>query len=504
MNSLIIAENKSQSRAQSLSAVELQQLGISVLSKNENISELARKNQVSRKFLYKNAALGDEALQEAYQKEEKAREQPDDEVLFYFPVTKKTIRLITFVLTLVCHSSFRGVQCFFETVFDYKISLGTISNIHQSAVPTARSINQQQCLKKIQAGGHDEIYQGSSPVLTGVDLDSTYCYLLAKEKHCDEDTWGTHLLDLQQKQGLDPKYIIADFGKGLRAGHKEAWSSIECRGDIFHSIFDLKKLCRFLHNKVKDAETKREALKKKIRKKKKKGKGRELSRKLGHARTKERKAKQLFQDVAVLSQWMQEDIFALFGPPWEERKEMYSFVVEQLKTLEPQCSHRIRPVRVLLENHREELLLFAKEIDEKVSKLAESKGLTDAQVFTVIETMSMNPDSTLRWCREAEHYQTFGIAGYDQLYEAIERTLYSVHRASSMVENLNGRLRNYFFLRRQLGDDYLSLLQFYLNHQKYKRSAHKKRKGKSPKELLTGEEHPHWLELLGFSLFKRS
>ena len=147
MNSLIIAENKSQSRAQSLSAVELQQLGISVLSKNENISELARKNQVSRKFLYKNAALGDEALQEAYQKEEKAREQPDDEVLFYFPVTKKTIRLITFVLTLVCHSSFRGVQCFFETVFDYKISLGTISNIHQSAVPTARSINQQQCLK---------------------------------------------------------------------------------------------------------------------------------------------------------------------------------------------------------------------------------------------------------------------------------------------------------------------------------------------------------------------
>jgi hypothetical protein len=36
-----------------------------------------------------------------------------------------------------------------------------------------------------------------------------------------------------------------------------------------------------------------------------------------------------------------------------------------------------------------------------------------------------------------------------------------VVRASSLVENLNGRLRSYFFLRRQLGSDYLALLQFY-------------------------------------------
>ena len=33
-----------------------------------------------------------------------------------------------------------------------------------------------------------------------------------------------------------------------------------------------------------------------------------------------------------------------------------------------------------------------------------------------------------------------------------------VVRASSLVENLNSRLRSYFFLRRQLGKDYLTLL----------------------------------------------
>ena len=41
-----------------------------------------------------------------------------------------------------------------------------------------------------------------------------------------------------------------------------------------------------------------------------------------------------------------------------------------------------------------------------------------------------------------------------------------VVRASSLVENLNSRLRAYFFLRRQLGKDYLTLLQFFLNHRR--------------------------------------
>ena len=45
-----------------------------------------------------------------------------------------------------------------------------------------------------------------------------------------------------------------------------------------------------------------------------------------------------------------------------------------------------------------------------------------------------------------------------------------VVRASSLVENLNSRLRSYFFLRRQLGKDYLTLLQFFLNHRRYLRS----------------------------------
>jgi hypothetical protein len=72
------------------------------------------------------------------------------------------------------------------------------------------------------------------------------------------------------------------------------------------------------------------------------------------------------------------------------------------------------------------------------------------------------------------------------------------------VQKLNSRLRSYFFLRRQLGDDDLTLLQFYLNHRRYLRSEAPSRVGKSPVALLTGAPHAQWLELLGYTRFAQN
>ena len=93
---------------------------------------------------------------------------------------------------------------------------------------------------------------------------------------------------------------------------------------------------------------------------------------------------------------------------------------------------------------------------------------------------------------------------YGVLREAVAELLGQVVRASSVIENLNSRLRNYFFPRRQLGENDLVLLQYFLNHRRYLRSDHPHRVGKSPTELLTGEPHDHWLELLGYTRFVRN
>jgi hypothetical protein len=79
-----------------------------------------------------------------------------------------------------------------------------------------------------------------------------------------------------------------------------------------------------------------------------------------------------------------------------------------------------------------------------------------------------------------------------------------VVRASSVIENLNSRLRSYFFLRRHLGSDSLALLQFFLNHRRFVRSEHGVRVGKSPAELLSGKSQAPWLELLGYTPFSRN
>jgi hypothetical protein len=79
-----------------------------------------------------------------------------------------------------------------------------------------------------------------------------------------------------------------------------------------------------------------------------------------------------------------------------------------------------------------------------------------------------------------------------------------VVRASSIIENINSRLRCYFFLRREIGAGYLELLQFFLNHRRFLRSECPERVDKSPAELLTGQPHPHWLEMLGYNRACRS
>ncbi len=47
------------------------------------------------------------------------------------------------------------------------------------------------------------------------------------------------------------------------------------------------------------------------------------------------------------------------------------------------------------------------------------------------------------------------------LVDAVSRAMADTTRSSSLVENLNSRLRAYFILRHHLGGSYLDLLRFF-------------------------------------------
>jgi hypothetical protein len=207
----------SMSVAASLPPAARKSLAIEVLSKTEPISDLAAQHQVSRKFLYQQGQKANEALDATF-----SSTTDEPLVLFYLPVTKTWLWQLILALILHSHSSYRGVVELLRDLFDLPMSVGTIHNRLHSAAQKASAINLAQDLSAIRVGLHDEIFQGSQPVLVGVDGSSTYCYLLAAAEHRDEDTWGVHLLDAS-KQGLNPEYTIADAAKGLRAGQAAAW-----------------------------------------------------------------------------------------------------------------------------------------------------------------------------------------------------------------------------------------------------------------------------------------
>ena len=485
--------------AQQLPPQQRQGLAIQVLAGTETVSELARQHEVSRKFLYQQVHTAEEALSEAFAPSSRA-----DDVLFYLPVTKAWLRQLVLGLVFICHSSTRGVVELLRDLFDYRISLGTVHNIVHSPVAHARRINEQYDLSSILIGLLDEIFQAADPVLVGVDAASTFGFLLSPEEHRDADTWGIRLLELVDR-GFAPQATIADFASGLRAGHQEALPGRPCRGDVFHALYDVGPLVRYLENRAYeaiDARTKFE--RKQATAERRHGrKDPSLAKKLSYARPAEAKAMALADEVALLARWLRDDILSVAGPEYAIRRDLFDFVVAELRARESACPDRIRPVRTLLEKQRDNLLAFAVELDRELAALAQEWQIRVTTAREVLQVQSLPMRDPKRWRREAALRATLR-GRYHGVCADVQELSDRVVRASSLVENLNSRLRSYFFLRRQLGKDYLTLLQFFLNHRRYLRSEDPSRVGKSPAELLTGEPHAHWLELLGYTRFSRN
>jgi hypothetical protein len=309
-----------------LGPVERKNLSVQALARTEPLTRLAQDYKVSRKFLYQQTAKANQALDRTFIPTPKSKD-----VIFYLPVTKDWIEQFVLTQVLIGHSPFRAVIEILDSVFNYQnLSIGTVHNIVRRAVQKARQINQAQQLSGIRVGAHDEIYQNRKPVLVGMDVESTYCYLLAAEDHCGETTWGVHLLDLSQ-QGLCPDYTIADGGKGLRAGQVAAWgNTVPCHSDVFHAEAHLHALALYLQNRAASYTTKRQKTELEMEKLKRSEDGRNFGSRLAWARKREDEAVRLAIDIRVLDDWMRNDVLSLAGPDRNTRRQLYTTIRQLL------------------------------------------------------------------------------------------------------------------------------------------------------------------------------
>ena len=463
------------------------------------ISRIAAENHVSRKFVYQQLHRANAALDAAFHPA-----VADTDILYYLPITKSWLRQFVLGLVLTCHSSFRGVCALLQDHFDYSLSVGSVFNIVHQVVSLARSINSSEDLSAIKIGAHDEIFQAGQPVLVGIDVHSTYCYLLSQQEHRDADTWAVNLLELVD-QGFKPDATIADFAGGIRAGQEITLPGVPCRGDVFHALHEFSPLVRHLESRAYLAMETVEKLSRQASQYERRHGRKNLSlvQRLRLARQGMDKAIRLADEVATLYTWLQQDILSVAGPNQQSRQELLNFVVEELSQREQTCEQRIRAVRVMLANQGAKLLSFAGQLDKDLAELATGWQVSEETVRELLRQQQMSDRDNRKWQQDAKLRGQLGSRYYG-LSEAVKELSEQVVRASSMVENVNSRLRSYFFLRRQLGGDYLELLRFYLNHKRYARSEHPGRVGKSPAEMLSGQEQPHWLELLGYQRFQQA
>jgi hypothetical protein len=474
--------------AATLAESDRKDLAIQALARSATISGLSVRHGVSRKFVYQQVHKACAALDDVF-----LSDTPEEGVLFQFTVTKAWLRQVIVALPLICHSSYRGVIEFLRELLGIPVSLGTVHDVLQSAARQANVINEGEDLSGIRVGLHDEIFQGGTPVLAGIDAGSTYCYLLVAAEHRDADTWGVHLLDASA-QGLKPDYTIADAGKGLRAGQKAAWDDTPCYGDVFHITRQYEGLANTLSRLAKGARSRCEKLEAKIGRMGQLGPDDERAVKL--ARQTETQAQGLARDIRTLTQWLSHDILTLAGPALATRQVLFDFIVEELAKREPEDVRRIRPLRVALQNQRDNLLAFAGVLDAKLADIARAYVIAEHLVREACMLHRLPSTSTAYWQGWNRLRAKLGDK-FHPLFDAVSQVMAQTPRSSSLVENLNSRLRNYFTLRRHLGGSYLDLLRFFLNHRRFMRSRRAERNGKSPRELMTGQGHPHWLTLLG-------
>ena len=228
-----------------------------------------------------------------------------------------------------------------------------------------------------------------------------------------------------------------------------------------------------------------------------------MAQRLRHARAACDPAIALVDDVSLLLGWLRHEILGVAGPSHTERCMLYDFVVAELRARAPLCPHRLEPVCRLLENGREEFLAFARQLDDDLNLLGAEFHCSPELLRRVLRMLGF-PDRDPRRCTEETALRQQLRGRFWEICEAVSELRKGTVRATSLVENLNSRLRSFFFLRRQLGPDYLTLLQFFLNHRRLMRSECPERAGSSAAEILTGQPLPPWLNMLGYSRFQRT
>jgi len=165
------------------------------------------------------------------------------------PMLKKRLILS---MALDCASSIEGIQRALESSLGIKASKGYISGVINEAALRAQALDDTINLGGIHQGANDEIFQCGIPILTGIDPETSYTYLLEEGKDRSSETWQLYM-EVCKDHGLELGTTINDGGTGLNAGIPKAFPGIIIQADTFHALHGMGKELNKVERKAEAA-----------------------------------------------------------------------------------------------------------------------------------------------------------------------------------------------------------------------------------------------------------
>ena len=274
------------------------------------------------------------------------------------------------------------------------------------------------------------------------------------------------------------------------------------RYDHFHFIRDLNDCGRFLRNQVASGTTKTIKLAERAEKAKTEQKKNACNEVLSVALRELSESEHVSCIFGLLAGWLQRDVLQLAGYKPEDRAMLYDFIVAEMSAIAVKHPHRIDAIVTSLNHRRDTLLDVANALNGKFAELANKYDVSIDTIWRVCYSARYDFDSC-NYGEESSELEELIGEKYDEIEDAVLLILESTHRCSSMVENLNSRIRPYLDERKSISQKSLGLIQFFLNHKPFMRSKHQRLVNKTAAQALTGKPHQPWLEMLGFAAVKR-
>lgn len=204
-------------------------MGLLLNSGFVSAKDIAGKYKCSPQFVYRQKDLIEGVLDLM----KKLAEKRDCPVFF---LDRLTVEKMVISLTTICQASGQDVEEYLSQVFDYDISDSRVSNIRQKYAMIAAQALSQVDLSGIETGVHDEIYACGQPIFGGADIVTQFIYLMRIADDASGTSWNKHLSALRESQNLDLNVSINDAGKGLMSGIKGAFPGIVQQIDVFHIL----------------------------------------------------------------------------------------------------------------------------------------------------------------------------------------------------------------------------------------------------------------------------